>query len=314
MKRALLFLVKAAVGFGLFFYFVFRLTSPGQIAAVLGKISLPLALLAFSLHGIGLWISALRWRMLLQEKGSTHSVGELVASYLVGGFFNHFLPSRYGGDVIRVADTRHIEDGMTASLAVVVYERLSGILALVVFAVAASLLQFAFVRQFPFLYLTLGVSTLGILGLSFGWYLFPAGFFARFDRGGRARRFFFGKLDLFHRVMLDLLRKGRLGLRVFFWGLLLQLNVIVYYYLIGRALGVDRMPFGDYFFAIPLLLFILSIPATINGIGLRDAVMVRIFGYYGIAPSYAVSFALVDLLFNLLLGIIGGILYAARKP
>ena len=43
----------------------------------------------------------------------------LTASYLVATFFNNFLPSNIGGDVVRVRDSSRLTGSTTASLAVV---------------------------------------------------------------------------------------------------------------------------------------------------------------------------------------------------
>jgi uncharacterized membrane protein YbhN (UPF0104 family) len=93
---------------------------------------------------------------------------------------------------------------------------------------------------------------------------------------------------------------------------LLQLNVILYYFLIGLALHLN-IQFIDYFIFIPIVLVIQIIPITINGLGLREGSYIEIFKFYGISPQAAVSFSLVDVGFNLVLGLIGGIIYVSRK-
>ena len=49
--------------------------------------------------------SAWRWRLLLQTQKIDVRLGHLTKSFLVATFFNNFLPSNIGGDVIRIADT-----------------------------------------------------------------------------------------------------------------------------------------------------------------------------------------------------------------
>ena len=50
-------------------------------------------------------ISTWRWRVLLQAQGYRAPLRHLSGSYLVATFFNNFLPSNIGGDVIRVRDS-----------------------------------------------------------------------------------------------------------------------------------------------------------------------------------------------------------------
>ncbi|MEX0757740.1 MAG: lysylphosphatidylglycerol synthase transmembrane domain-containing protein, partial [Acidimicrobiia bacterium] len=61
-----------------------------------------LLVLAMALYGLIIAISIWRWKLLLHTQGYRATMGHLSASYLVATFFNNFLPSNIGGDVIRV--------------------------------------------------------------------------------------------------------------------------------------------------------------------------------------------------------------------
>jgi hypothetical protein len=314
MKRKMLFFsLKFIFGFGLLFYLIFANAQPRNIIAVFKDVSWPMVLLAFSLHSFGLFFSAKRWKLILDERGAGFSLWPLTQSLLVGTFFNHFLPTRFGGDVIRVRDTRHIEQGMTASLAVVVYERMSGIVALLIMALFASCLRIRFLAELPLLYVSMLVSLLGILLLLLAWKKMPRGFLAGIGCRRPWLQKVLLKLDMFHGIILDFVEHRRLSKRVFVWALLLQLNVVVHYFFIGQALQMNRIPFLDYFFSIPILMFILSFPLSINGIGVRDFFLIKVFAYYSYPPSYAIAFSLLDVAFNLVLGICGGLIYIFRK-
>jgi uncharacterized protein (TIRG00374 family) len=312
-RKTIFFFFKIVFGFGLLFYLVFYNARPQGIIAVFNAVSWPMVLLAFSLHVLGYLFSAKRWKLVLDEKGADYSLWQLIQSLLVGTFFNHFLPTRFGGDVVRISDTRHIKQGMTAALAVVVYERLSGIVALLLLAMFSSLWKIRFIKELPLLYVSLLVSLLGIFLLLLAWKKIPRGFLA----GIKSRRSWLLKIlekaDKFHAIMLDFVNHRTLSKKVFFWALLLQFNVVLHYYLIGQALKMDRIPLLDYFFSIPIMLFILSFPISINGIGVRDFFLIKLFIYYNYQASYAIAFSLLDVAFNLLLGIIGGLIYIFRK-
>jgi uncharacterized protein (TIRG00374 family) len=314
MKRKIVFfLLKFIFGFGLLFYLVFYNARPQDIIAVLKDVSWPLVLLAFSLHSFGIFFSAKRWKLILDERGAGFSLWQLTQSLLVGNFFNHFLPTRFGGDVVRVRDTRHIEQGMTASLAIVVYERMSGIAALLILAMISSLVRIRFISELPLLYVSLLVGLAGILLLLLAWKKLPRGFLAAIRCQRPWLQKILRKLDMFHGIILDFLEHPRLSRKVFSWALLLQLNVVVHYFFIGQALKIDRIPFLDYFFSIPILVFILSFPLSVNGIGVRDLFLVKLFVYYKYPASFAIAFSLLDVAFNLVLGIIGGLIYIFRK-
>ena len=99
--------------------------------------------------------------------------------------------------------------------------------------------------------------------------------------------------------------------RAFGLSLLLQLNVIVHFIIVSRALGID-IPVLAMFTVIPLSIFVTMLPVSINGIGLREGVFVFFFSTYGIDAVEAIAFAWIALGFVMLQGVIGGILFAAR--
>ena len=99
-------LLKLLAGIGiLILLFLFKVKI-GQVAFELRFSHLNWILLAASLHVIGLLISAYRWQLLLSTQEVHAPLWQLLQSYLIGGFFNNFLPTRVGGDVYRMADSR----------------------------------------------------------------------------------------------------------------------------------------------------------------------------------------------------------------
>src|SRR5437588_4669535 len=83
-------------------------------------------------------ISGLRWRLLAKPLGYEGSVWEFTGFYFIGMFFNLFLPSSVGGDVVRAW---YLGGGseLSAFLSVLV-DRLSGLAVLISLACAAVIL------------------------------------------------------------------------------------------------------------------------------------------------------------------------------
>jgi len=122
----------------------------------------------------------------------------------------------------------------------------------------------------------------------------------------------FEKLRLFRDTITDYRSHTAAFAKATIWAVLLQLNVVLYYILIGRALGLN-IPAPDYFVFIPLVLLLQLIPITINGLGVREGAYVAVFAFYGITASAALSFALIEIAFGLIVGLMGAALYAARR-
>jgi uncharacterized protein (TIRG00374 family) len=302
---------------GLLAYLIFYKTNPQDVFNKLANTLPLLALLSFSLHAVGIFIKSLRWNILLKENNGQYKLTELMKFYLVSNFFNHFLPTRFGGDIIRIADTRKIQKGTSASIAIVFIERVSGIFILIVFALISSIIRISFVRDLPFLWLILIVGLLGIIVLYILIKKLPINYFLKFNLKYNLKykgiKLFLVKFNSFHNIIKGNILNNKVLLKVLFWGFILQLNVIIHYYLIGLSLGV-HIPFIDYFLIISILLIVLSVPISVNGIGVREFVLTKFFTLYGFTnPAIAISFSFLDMLFNLILGIIGGIIYVLRK-
>ncbi len=310
-KSVMLFVLKLGFSLAILVFIFTTQTSLGKIGDVLRNVNPYWLLLAFSLHAWGLTISAYRWQILARAQGDEVPLVFLAKSYLVGTFFNNFLPTRFGGDVVRIWDGSLYSKSLVKSSAIVLVERFTGIIILFLFAVAASLFRLDMARQVPVIWVALLLGLVGLLLIA----IFFLPVFARLLGAMRLRGFpdkARTKILIFRETILHFRTQKRPFFLATFWALLLQLNVILYYFLIGRALHLD-IPLIDYFIFIPIVLVIQIIPVTINGLGLREGSYIEIFRYYGIQPQTAVSFSLVDVAFNLVLGLFGGIIYVARK-
>lgn len=311
-KKTLKTALKFIFSFSILAYLLFFKVSVAGIFAHIKNAVLIWILLSFSLHAFGLLISAVRWRILIEAQGDAVPLAFLAQSYLVGTFFNNFLPTRFGGDAVRIWDGSRYSRSLLGSTAVVLIERLTGIIVLLFFSTAASLLRLDMARRVPVIWISLAV---GLFGLT----LIASFFFAPGEKlvslipekgwAAKARH----KIIEFRRIGLVYKEKKAAFFKALFWAFLLQVNVIVHYYLVGLALGLN-IPFSDYFIFIPIVLIILTIPVTLGGHGARELLYVQIFSFYAVSGSAAIAFsAIADVAFTLIIGIIGGIIFLLRK-
>jgi hypothetical protein len=311
-KDVLALLLKLAVSLGLLAYIVLEQAPVPDILRVLRGVDMFWILASFSLHALGLWISAVRWRILILAQGDTVPLGYLVKSYLVGTFFNNFLPSRFGGDVVRIWDGSRYSGSVLRSSAVVLVERLTGVIILLLLALTASLIRLDMAREFPVIWLALALAAAGLAAL-FGFLTpFSEKLLHRLPESGFLGRLSGKALEFREAVLVYRSRKGAV-LKALFWALLLQVNVIVHYYLAGKGFHLE-VPLLDYFIFIPVVLLVLTIPITISGLGVREVLYTQILGYYAIPASAAVAFSLIaDTAFTLAVGLLGAVVYITRK-
>lgn len=310
-RKILPTLLKLLFSTGLLIYIFLFKTKIGEVWLTLGRVSWTWLVISFSLHAIGLFISAYRWQILIRAQGDEVPLKFLAQSYLVGTFFNNFLPTRFGGDVVRIWDGSRYSQSLTKSSAIVIVERLTGLLILFFFALLVSLIRLDLAQKTPVIWASLGLGTLGFGGV-IAFLLLPVPRLLSFLQQKFRNHLIFDKVISFRETILSYRNQRKPFILAMGWALALQFNVIIYYFLIGKALNLS-VPFLDYFMVIPVVHFVQLIPVTINGLGLREGAYIEIFSYYSIPAEAAFSFSLVDVAFVLILGGIGGIIYVIRK-
>lgn len=269
---------------------------------------------AFLLYFVGLCIIAARWKLLLAVQGVIASFFTLVKSMMVAIFFNNFLPSTIGGDAMRAYDTWKMGGGKTQSVSIVLIDRLLGIFTLFIFALMALLLSpinVSFTADIKLWIVAAVVS--GFTGIYI--LFFQAGAISRYLHS-KSPSGIAGTIYRFVRKVFDVFAvyNGKAGVLFFalFLSVLLQLNVILHYYLLALALGID-IPLQAMFIIVPVAIVVMMIPVSINAIGIREAIFVAMFGLYGVSNADALAFAWMSFVLSTILGVIGGIVFMLRK-
>src|SRR6476659_9707753 len=133
--------LKAAVSVALL-WVLFSRVDVARLWSVARHASAPWLAAALLLYLAMVLTSTWRWALLLKAQGLDLGFGRLISSYLVATFFNNFLPSNIGGDVIRIADTAPAAGSKTLATTVVLIDRGIGLLGLALMAATgASLMQ-----------------------------------------------------------------------------------------------------------------------------------------------------------------------------
>ncbi len=257
-----------------------------------------------ALIALSLIVRAYRWHLVLHGVGSSMRFGRLVELYLVGSFFNAFLPSGLGGDVVRAAEAaQDVDSGVAAGT--VLLDRLTGLMAL--FAMALILLPFR-PAEFPQkLAWTIGlICTVGLVG---GVALIE----------GRLLRGAVNRLPAALRVagggFLDRLATTihRCGLQPTAGALLVSvvfnLMQVGWWATTGRALGLS-VPFGYYLLVVPVMSLALLVP-SIGGLGVRESMAPALFSGAGVAPEQAVALTLLVFGLERVASLLGAPVYLA---
>ncbi|MCP5095929.1 MAG: flippase-like domain-containing protein [Chloroflexi bacterium] len=308
-KKKLIFNVLKIVISGGLIYWILRDTNLAEIFTAVRDANLWLLLLALSLHLLGFTISAYRWRILLRTRGSDASILFLIESYIVGMFFNNFLPSTIGGDSYRAYDAHRLGQSKSSAVAVVFVDRFLGLVAMMLFALLALFGANELIDSIPLLSLWVSLGLLGML--VFLWLIFmPPKWLPTFVANLKLP--FGNKIKGIIEAFLAFQGQGAALVKALFLSILLQANVVIYYYIIAEAMGLP-IPFFSFFLIVPLVTIITMLPISVNGIGVRENTYVFLFAAFAVLQPEAVAFAWIDLGMRALQGVLGGIVYALRR-
>lgn len=252
-------------------------------------------LLASLLYVFLIFLAAVRWGLLL---GGRYSVARLFSLYLIGSFFNHFLPGSVGGDAVKAyylyQDSRH----GGSSLGSVFLDRYIGFFALLTIGLVSGVLAFDDLKAVgmhwitPSLFVLFLVVSLMVFGMRIG------------GRFSAIADFY----DYFHATI----RKRPVVLKAFLLSIVLQLSTILIIFLIARGIG-QRPPFIALFVFVPIILVVMSVPISISGLGLRESAFVLLFGLTGISPEASTSIAFLWFLSIVMASLTGLVEYIRRK-
>ena len=141
LKNRIFIVLRIVVSIGiLFFLFKTQFSNFSEIIEYLSKTSVNFWLigLSFIMYWLGIYFLVLRWQILLKTQNIKAPMSFLFGSYLVGYFFNNFLPTSIGGDVYRIYDTSKLKNssGMKAA-SIVLMERTTGVMSSIIYLVFA---------------------------------------------------------------------------------------------------------------------------------------------------------------------------------
>ncbi|MCF6200899.1 MAG: flippase-like domain-containing protein [Hydrogenimonas sp.] len=232
---------------------------------------------------IALWLMTLRWRIVLKLiETKKYLLKSLYGYYLIGSFFNIFIPGAIGGDAMRLYYvSKYYNISKTKSLLAVFIERVAGLLALGIILMF-SLLFNNTVRErlgYNFWLITLTLATIALALIA-------------------AKYFIQKKMEIRYKEILVILLLSGLG----------QFGDIVIAYIYSLYFGLE-ISLLSLMTIMPLVYVATVIPISLGGVGVREGVMTAGMALYGVDVSEAVMVSFLLYITKVLVGFAGWILY-----
>jgi len=246
------------------------------------------------------------WQIVLAVQNTKIPLIKLLALYYIGLFFNNFMPSVIGGDVVKIYQlSKCTQKGIDAALSVII-TRLISIWALLLI-VATALISTGWGMEVP------NIVTVLIISFLVGIVLMPflgSRLLIHLNRVSRIKKNARINLILEHICMsINLLKTHKLAILLsLIHALICHMLSVFANYLLSLSLGFS-ISFYYFFLFMPLINLIIILPISVNGFGLREGVFVLLFNQVGLSTSAAISLSLIGRLNTLLSSLLGGMAY-----
>lgn len=304
---------RAAISIGLFSYLVY-VSDPEKILNILSNIYLTdglyFLLLAFLAGILSIFLMAIRWQIILAHYDQPIKLSRLFGFYLVGLFFNNFLPTSIGGDIARIYKVIGDTDNRTTAFSSVIIERVLGIAATLFLSITSLYYVSNYFKDDRILYISLA---LFVMILSFFILITrdrPVEFLLNiFDKITLLN--FGEKINKLIEAIHLLKEKRRIFVWVFLLSIFAQVAVVFMNYALVIALQIE-VDLLYLFLAVPIT-FILTMLPSINGVGIRDGGFVFLLGKVGVSGAAAISLSFMNVLLPMITSIPGGILFLIQK-
>lgn len=272
---------------------------------IISGITLPMVGLLFSIMFFMIGISCLKWKIFLRALKIEVPLYYLFLLYLVGYFFNNFLPSNVGGDVARGMILGKQIKNASESFSSVFLERFTGLLGLLILACLMFFLNMKLIR----------IPSIGVFLIVFVMAFMVVTFLMLSER---SRKLFNSILNIYPlRLVKEKLLKFLDAIYYFrnqpmvltqamLISFLFHFLTVIYTLAVCMALDIS-VRFMDLATIVPIILLIAVFPVSLNGIGVWEGSFVYFFSLIGVSPEAALSVALVLRGINIVISFIGGI-------
>ena len=319
LKTALKLLVTGGL-----VYYLFRHLDMASLGAAFASVTTSLYLLAIGCFVLSNFLGAVQWYLLLRAQNLTVSFRQALIFYHVGVFFNNVLPGNIGGDALRIYDIRRLTGESSGGIAATVMDRFIGLFSTTTLALLAFPLIVDIDRMKGWfddpsathlaqLWVpVLGIVWLGLVGL------LSVGLSRRLGQlvDATVLRLVPARLrELVNHLHYTIgVYRQKLPLLFGIWiiSLGVQFSRILVYYVPGLALGIQV---GLLYFVCyqPVAAILAALPISIGGLGVREGVLVTLFGDLGVGREIATAMSLLGFTAGIVASLIGGITFVIRR-
>jgi len=240
-----------------------------------------------------------------ESSGRRPPIGTVMRIFFVSTFVGTFLPASVGGDAVRAYGLSKEGVAGVDAVASVLMDRLLGVISILIVAIGGAMLARDLIdirALFPALAL-LTILCAAALTVVFSprAAVAAARILALLPRGRETGVRLVSAIQRYATLHLPMAN-------VLVCSIAVQVLRVLQTYCLGLALGL-AVPLGVYFALVPIILLIVLMPITINGIGTAQAGFIWLFGRAGVASAPAFALSVLFLAIAVVGNLPGGLLY-----
>lgn len=316
MKRLLITVLQALITIALL-YWIFR--NPEKREVMLGALQQAnwgwLIFGTFLLSGMAIGGTE-RWRVLLRVQNIHIPRKRIYELFMIGLFFNLFLPGGTGGDLIKIFYTMReaSKKKKAAALLSVVIDRIIGLLALFIMALIFGVIGWKTLTK-----TTESITLLGallVIMIASLVLIIPAMIVSRMGWINKLPP----KLPMRERIIelvnaFDLYGRSTTStINAFLLSFISHSFMILSVYCAARAF-TDKLGVFDAFLVVPIIITISALPLSIAGLGVRETLSEHLLQpIYGIPNGEAVLISIASFFMIMIWSIAGGVVYMLYRP
>ncbi|MFH1878678.1 MAG: lysylphosphatidylglycerol synthase transmembrane domain-containing protein [Candidatus Omnitrophota bacterium] len=300
-------LIRIFISFGLLvlLFWIMRRDAQG-IVRIISDCDFKYIFIAAGLILVNVVMLSYRFKIIFLGENLTVNLWEALQLTLIGYFFNNFMPTAVGGDIVKGHYASIFTDNKRLkAFASVLMDRFIGLYTFLVVAAAAVLIDrgrsnLSAVRPLVILFLTLGVVVF-FIAVNRSVARWMEKIFRRFKMFRLGER-----LNAVYNIVHDYRNRKDVILKSFLISVISQSIYFVAIYFFFLALG-KTVSLGNIFLVMPVVTFVSMIP-SIGGLGVREGAIVAFFApMAGKEEAFAVSLLVLSGL--IFMSLLGGIVY-----
>lgn len=257
---------------------------------------------ALALTMLSFVAATFRWSQMVHAIGLKEKFNRLFSHFMAGQFTSNFLPTSIGGDIVRIARLHKDVKDAPKSFTSVVFERLSGwialpILILVGFAIDPGMRSLGSQSRTVFILALVTLASLAVV-------VFVVGHEVVGRRLGRHKGLL-RYIHALHQGLESLKNNRRDALGLIAAALIYQFVLVLSARCAIAALGIEGVSITAVMVFLPAVLIAQVLPISIGGFGVREGLMVFFLSSLGVSDSEATLFGLVLGILTLLASLVG---------